>query len=472
MSIRFVKFVSLCVCGILLHLEAAACTLVLLSGKATADGRPLLLKNRDSSEAPLVEMRMVKDEGFSYLAQFAVADSIYSGPWGGFNEKGFAIANSLSFNLKEGQGMGGNGEIIRKGLATCETVDDFEQLLQEMESPMDVMANYAVFDAHGAAAIFEVGMSGYVKYDANDPSVTRRGILIRSNYSLSGDKAHMVGEDRYKIASQYLQKRPDGTIVWEDLLLDLSRLLVNKDGIDLRDTPPESYDDETMVDFNGFIPRDISTNAMVIQGVKIGESPLLTSCWTMVGPPMMTVAVPVMLTEELPSKTVSEGEGAWLCQKGRTLRDVVFAYPETPRVIDLSKLYNQEKTGVMQKIISMENAVVAKGEQLIHELREQGELPSSTLHAFYEWLDLYLDESYALAFGGDGGGDEGCVNPLVMNGDLNHDNEVDISDVAILVEIILTGMDVTAAADVNGDGVASIADVTAVVEMILGNKAQ
>ena len=151
------------------------------------------------------------------------------------------------------------------------------------------------------------------------------------------------------------------------------------------------------------------------------------------------------------------------------MRDVVFAYPETPRVIDLSKLYNQEETGVMQKIISMEKAVVAKGEQLIQEVREQGELPSSTLHAFYEWLDLYLDESYALAFGGD---DAGGINPLVMNGDLNFDNQVDISDVTILVEIILTGADVTAAADVNGDGVASIADVTAVVDMILGNQTQ
>lgn len=469
MSIRFVKFVSLCVCGILLHLETVACTLVLVSGKATADGRPLLLKNRDSSEAPLVEMRMVKDEGFHYLAQFAVADSIYSGPWGGFNEKGFAIANSVSFNLKENQGMGGNGEIIRKGLATCETVDDFEQLLQEMERPMDVMANYAVFDAHGAAAIFEVGMFGYVKYDANDPAVTRRGILIRSNYSLSGDKAHIVGEDRYKVASRYLQKRPDGTIVWQDLLLDLSRLLVNKEGVDLRDTPPESYDDETMMDFNGFIPRDISTNAMVIQGVKSGESPLLTSCWTMVGPPMMTVAVPVMLTEELPAKTVSEGEGAWLCQKGRNLRNVVFAYPESPRMIDLSKLYNQEETGIMQKIIRTEEEVVARGERLMQDFREQGVLTSSTLHAYYEWLDLYLDESYALAFGKDDGNDDGTDNPTVMKGDLNHDSQVGISDVAILVELILTGMDAPTAADINGDGEASVADVTAVVEMILGN---
>ena len=477
MSIRFVKFVSICICGVLLNLQAAACTLVLVSGKATADGRPLLLKNRDSSDAPLVEMRVEKDEGFAYLAQFAVADSIFRGPWCGYNEKGFAIGNSLSFNLKEDQGMGGNGEILRKGLALCETVDDFEQVLKGMEKPMDVMANFAVFDAYGAAAIFEVGKSGYVKYDANDLTVTRRGVLIRSNYSISGNKSNKIGEDRYVIASRYLQARPVGSIVWQDLLLDLSRLLVNSEGIDLRDASPASYAEETRTDFDGFIPRDISTNAMVIQGVKSGESPLLTSCWTMVGPPMMTVALPVFLSEELPAKTVSDGEGAWLCQIGRNLKDVVFAYPDAPRVIDLSKLYNGEETGVMQKIIRMEEIVIARGELLMQEFRDSGVLSPSSLHSYYEWLDLYLDDAYSIAFGRDEGDESIDDISTVMKGDLNLDNQVDITDVTILVDFVLKGVGVDSGitvgvpmeADINNDGTVSIADVTTVVEMILGN---
>lgn len=454
-------------CGILLHLEGVACTLVLVSGNATVDGRPLLLKNRDSSEAPLVEMRVVKDEGFSYLAQFAVADSVLRGPWVGFNEKGFAIANSLSFNVKEGQGVSGNGELMRKGLATCETVDDFEQVLKEMDRPMDVMANFAVMDAFGGAAIFEVGKTDYVKYDVNDPMAAPGGMMVRSNYCLSGSETGRVGEDRYVIASRFLQELPVGGVSWKDLLMKLTRLLVNEEGTDLGSSLPLSYDDETKTDFDGFIPRDISTNAMVIQGVKEGESPLLTFGWAMVGPPMMTVVLPFFMSEELPQKTVSEGEGAWLSRKGLELKGMVFSYPDAYRVIDLSKLCNQEETGILQRIMRMEEEIVHRGETLMEETREAGVVQPSSLHAFHEWLDPYLDDEYAYAFRGNDGGDDGIVSEE-KRGDLNHDGQVDVTDVTILVETVLKGIGTTAEADINGDGRASIADVSVVVDMVLG----
>jgi len=61
----------------------------------------------------------------------------------------------------------------------------------------------------------------------------------------------------------------------------------------------------------------------------------------------------------------------------------------------------------------------------------------------------------------------------VMQGDVNGDGEVNISDVTSLVDIILGGDNAdynTDVADVDGDGEIGISDVTTLVDMILGNE--
>ncbi|MBR5170381.1 MAG: leucine-rich repeat protein [Muribaculaceae bacterium] len=53
-------------------------------------------------------------------------------------------------------------------------------------------------------------------------------------------------------------------------------------------------------------------------------------------------------------------------------------------------------------------------------------------------------------------------------GDVNHDNEVNIADVNALIDIILSGGGDTSNADVNGDSEINIADVNALIDIILG----
>ena len=53
---------------------------------------------------------------------------------------------------------------------------------------------------------------------------------------------------------------------------------------------------------------------------------------------------------------------------------------------------------------------------------------------------------------------------------MNHDGNVDISDVVRLVNIILgDGTEETSSADVNGDGAVDISDVVRLVNIILGD---
>ncbi len=60
-------------------------------------------------------------------------------------------------------------------------------------------------------------------------------------------------------------------------------------------------------------------------------------------------------------------------------------------------------------------------------------------------------------------------NPNVTPGDVNGDNEVKINDVTALIDLLLSGDEITAsiATDVNGDGRVTIADVTALIDLLL-----
>lgn len=59
---------------------------------------------------------------------------------------------------------------------------------------------------------------------------------------------------------------------------------------------------------------------------------------------------------------------------------------------------------------------------------------------------------------------------LGPQGDTNGDNEVSISDVTYLIDLLLTGTgDSLAEADVNRDGIVNISDVTCLIDILLGN---
>ena len=54
-----------------------------------------------------------------------------------------------------------------------------------------------------------------------------------------------------------------------------------------------------------------------------------------------------------------------------------------------------------------------------------------------------------------------------LPGDVNGDGMVNIADINVIIDIILSGGSNTAA-DVNGDGVVNISDINAIINIILG----
>ena len=79
--------------------EAGACTSIIISGKATPDGRPLMWKHRDTG-APYNHMVYVDEGGYRFLG-LVNSYQPEGAVWTGSNETGFSIMNTASYNLKD-----------------------------------------------------------------------------------------------------------------------------------------------------------------------------------------------------------------------------------------------------------------------------------------------------------------------------------------------------------------------------------
>jgi hypothetical protein len=101
------------------------CTIAVVSGKATPDGRPLLWKNRDVDEQDnLVRFFRGARHSFLGLIDAGSPEAVYSG----INEAGLAFINAVAEDM-EGASMTQNGQFIKRVLDECVTVGDIEALL-------------------------------------------------------------------------------------------------------------------------------------------------------------------------------------------------------------------------------------------------------------------------------------------------------------------------------------------------------
>lgn len=308
-----------------------ACTTAVISGKATADGRPLLWKNRD---APALHNEVALFTAGPLRAVAVVNAGSRKSAWMGMNEAGFCLENSLSKDLKTTEkktGMG-NGGFIKHALETCETVDDFRKLLDKTnKTGRRTISNFGVIDAHGGAALFETGPDSYTMFDANDPAVAPNGYIVRSNFATTAQGLPALPEQRHlgKIysAERYSQacsrlelRRPQGITV-DFLLRNLTRDLSSKQG-----TPwPGTVNGEKgtlpeIIPTANTISRSTTVSAAVFQGVKPGENPHLATMWTILGNPSFSLAVPCWVDMQEVADPLTDQKGAELGEIALSLR--------------------------------------------------------------------------------------------------------------------------------------------------------
>ena len=73
-----------------------ACTSIIITGKATSDGRPLMWKHRDTG-APYNHIGYFDEGGYRFLG-LVNSDDPEGAVWTGSNETGFSIMKTASYN--------------------------------------------------------------------------------------------------------------------------------------------------------------------------------------------------------------------------------------------------------------------------------------------------------------------------------------------------------------------------------------
>ncbi|HEX7357955.1 MAG TPA: hypothetical protein VF270_09625 [Ignavibacteriaceae bacterium] len=370
------------------------CTTAVISGKATDDGRPLLLKNRD---ADALQNKLVYffDGRFKFIGLVNSSDKENKEVWCGFNEAGFGIMNSASYNLKINDTTKLSdleGRIMKMALERCSTLEDFEKMLNDLPKPLGVEANFGVIDANGGAAYYETDNFKFIKYDVNDPAVAPNGYLIRTNFSIAGEDNKGYGYIRYATASNLFENKiKDEKISFEFLINDVPRCLIHSfTNTDLAKNLPDEKSEE-FVYFRDYIPRHSTSAAIVAQGVKENESASLTTMWSILGFPLTSVVIPVWLNDDgmFPKVLQADETGnAPICDLALKLKDKVFSHQNdaSENYMNLSALMNKENSGVRQKLIPVEEQVLVKAKNMLSEFRNSG-IKYSEVKQFYNWID-------------------------------------------------------------------------------------
>ncbi len=336
-------------------LGALACTSAIISGSKTASGRPLLWKHRDTGcPDNRVELIKAHDNCYEFVAIFDATDPCDTAAWTGFNEAGFAIMNTASYNLNnddipESQ-MDREGVVMKLALEHCATVDDFEQLLLSLPMPLGVEANFGVIDAQGHGAYFETGNYSFKRFNLED---SPNGVLTRTNYSYSGRPDEGMGyvretSEKYLLAPHIAAADFTPALFTEEISRTFYHSLLGKDFT--------HSGDEWIVD-QDFIPRRLSTASIVIEGVSPGESPALTTMWIALGyPPCAETfaarlgaagGVPVELNGTTPDNHSPQ------CDIVKERKAQVFSIERGngQHYLNLSKLYNNAGTGYCQQLV-------------------------------------------------------------------------------------------------------------------------
>ncbi len=383
------------------------CTTVILSGKCTTDGRPLLYKHRDTHSLNN-KVVFINGEIYDFIGVANSSDVKGDTIWMGTNSAGFSIMNSASYNFQNDYDIfpfGNEGRIMKRALETCATHFDFERLLDTLAKPLYVGTNFGVIDSYGGAAFYETNDWGYVKFDVNDSTIAPDGYLIRTNFSFTGIKDKGQGYIRYQTALELIQEAlKSGKIDADFLLTQLDRCLLNSMTEEnfMSEFYPESIYPR-LIPAIDLIMRNSSASTFLCKGVLAGEDPSLNQIWVIPGYQLCTPAIPLWVEAGDNFPGFLKGDetlNAPLCSASLELKKTI--YPITQGYgadyMALDKVINKEQKGIYQKIRVIEDAIFFETEKIIYDFYPSG-FNAERVKLLYLWLSEFIKHEYYEQFG-------------------------------------------------------------------------
>jgi hypothetical protein len=354
---------------------ADECTTVISSSRAVEGGRPLLWKNRDTS---VLSNRIVyvKETPYSYLG---LADrEARSGRtvFAGVNSEGFAIINSVAYNLPRPSGEVEDleGHVMADALRTCRTVADFEAYLRANLGPdLGARTNFGVIDAEGTAVVLEVHNRGFERIDA---SAAPEGYLVNTNFSRTGKEAKGSGYVRFDRASELLRARAplSARDILRRVARDTGNALVPQPT--LADFATLPGDRDRWVFTRDSIDKSYTSAAVVIVGRRPGEATSRATMWVLPGEPITAVAVPVWVEAGRSPGPLWTGDEAPLWAETARVKRLVRPFPEAEReeYLNVRRLDNRDGAGFLPRLLAAEDAIFERAAAFERAPRTPGEL--------------------------------------------------------------------------------------------------
>ena len=383
-----------------------ACTALIISGDATADGRPVMLKHQDADK---LDKKMAYFQGKKYAFMGVVnADCDSAEVWAGTNEVGFCIMNTAAYNFREDSlpcTMDREGLVMAEVLGECKTLEDFEAYLnsntKNKKKPLGVEANFGVIDANGGAAFYEVNNTRWVKIDVNKE---KDGYKLVTNFCSTGRKEDYKGVERLQTATAIMKEnfQKGKTFDHEQILNLISRSYRHELlGVNFTSKNCPKY----FVD-QDFIPRKSTASCVVFEGVKANDNPHKTVMWTLLGYPACGVAIPMMMVgkqESMPSYMVPDKTGlAPMCSQSLALKNT-YVFPLTisngDRYFDVEALLKgKDKQTALVECAQKAEKKINTTFSYIYDRFYSGELDEKTFVSMYHSQTMTYWELYINAY--------------------------------------------------------------------------
>ncbi len=280
------KIVMLVSIIVLSALSLTASTIGIATGSKTADGRPLLFKNKDRTDNYPSDVGYYPGSAdhYAYVFQENYGESHLKARMG-INSAGFAIVYTTSENL-QGAGTGPSGsEFAAMALKICSTIQDFRDLLELTAGKRNVHDHFGVIDSSGAGSLFEADGFSHVEI----PIIDSIGVMANTAkyHPNAGAPASKSTSPEREARAVYLLTHGaahglDYRYFLNEITKDFCTIQAHEDAM-----PVGQYKTDAV------LSRYKTAASCVIKGAKSGDDPKIESVmWLTLGEPSFAVAVP------------------------------------------------------------------------------------------------------------------------------------------------------------------------------------
>lgn len=352
-----------------------SCTIGVASGKATKDGRPLLWKNRDYGSEPNNRVGYNTLFGLNYVCVYTSEQSSSTSSTMGVNEQGFAIINSMVYDLQEGSNLGAsNLMVISNALQNCETVQGFIDYLETTNNAWpgrNTRANFGVIDRLGNAAIIEASADSFWVYDANDTTIAPDGYIVRANFSIQGGGT--AGLNRYNASKINLNVLySENNITAKSLMKYQIRSFADNNAYPITVPYNDNWYNFTPYGYiktENCINKYSTVSAAVIQGILPNENPILTTMYAMLGQPSTTIAAPYWAIGN--KSELAAASPAPLCDVALNIKAKLFDYDMGADYIDSFKLRDDNGEGHWDMTFFAEDSIFDVTDSILTIMRNE-----------------------------------------------------------------------------------------------------